>query len=255
MDVKTARKHVVAALEEKGFLEKTTPHKHNVGHCYRCQTRIEPRVSEQWFVEMKPLADPALEAVRTGQVQFIPEHFSKTYFNWMENIRDWNISRQLWWGDVYKRQDLMRTFERAVHRARLPVVWSQGFNPRPAIEFALPVGVGIETRKDPFSLVLSEAIASNEIGTRLNEVLPVGLRIVEVEDYEQTKKSLMARVEAATYEFVGDGVQKLLEPLSTGGPLVVEKHSKKGRRDIDIRPGIRSFELADACLLYTSRCV
>ncbi|HHT45468.1 MAG TPA: valine--tRNA ligase [Fastidiosipila sp.] len=98
MDVKTARKHVVAALEEKGFLEKTTPHKHNVGHCYRCQTRIEPRVSEQWFVEMKPLADPALEAVRTGQVQFIPEHFSKTYFNWMENIRDWNISRQLWWG-------------------------------------------------------------------------------------------------------------------------------------------------------------
>lgn len=148
--------------------------------------------------------------------------------------------------------DLMRTFERAVHRARLPVVWSQGFNPRPAIEFALPVGVGIETRKDPFSLVLSEAIASDEIGTRLNEVLPVGLRIVEVEDYEPTKKSLMARVEAATYEFVGDGVQKLLEPLSTGGPLVVEKHSKKGRRDIDIRPGIRSFELTDATRLIVS---
>lgn len=139
--------------------------------------------------------------------------------------------------------DLMRTVERAVHRAGLPVVWSQGYNPRPAIEFALPVGVGIETRRDPFSLVLSEAMASDAIEAKLNEVLPAGLRIVEAKDYEPDKKSLMARVEAATYEFVGDGVEMLFAPLSSGSPLVVEKHSKKGRREIDIRPRIRSFEL------------
>ena len=77
---------------------KIEEHAHNVGTCYRCGTTVEPIVSEQWFVSMKPLAEPAIEAVRSGKVKFVPERFSKIYFNWMENIKDWCISRQLWWG-------------------------------------------------------------------------------------------------------------------------------------------------------------
>lgn len=93
-----ARKRIVADLSEQGLLLKTEPHKHNVGTCYRCKTTVEPRVSFQWFVRMKPLAEPAIAAVRNGETKFVPERFEKTYFNWMENIRDWCISRQLWWG-------------------------------------------------------------------------------------------------------------------------------------------------------------
>ncbi len=98
LDRYEARKRIVADLVEQGLLLKTEPHKHNVGTCYRCKTTVEPRVSFQWFVRMKPLAEPALEAVRNGDTKFVPERFDKTYFNWMENIRDWCISRQLWWG-------------------------------------------------------------------------------------------------------------------------------------------------------------
>jgi len=98
LDRYEARKQIVAELERLGFLLKTEPHRHNVGTCYRCKTTVEPRVSFQWFVKMKPLAEPAIAAVRTGETQFIPERFDKTYFNWMDNIRDWCISRQLWWG-------------------------------------------------------------------------------------------------------------------------------------------------------------
>jgi len=98
LDRYEARKRIVADLTEQGLLVKTEPHKHNVGTCYRCQTTVEPRVSFQWFVRMKPLAEPALAAVRNGDTKFVPERFDKTYFNWMENIRDWCISRQLWWG-------------------------------------------------------------------------------------------------------------------------------------------------------------
>ncbi len=93
-----ARKAVVADLEAGGYLLRVEPHTHNVGECYRCHTTVEPWVSAQWFVKMAPLAKPAIEAVRSGQTKFIPERFEKTYFNWMENIRDWCISRQLWWG-------------------------------------------------------------------------------------------------------------------------------------------------------------
>lgn len=93
-----ARKKILSDLKEKDLLLKTEPHKHNVGTCYRCKTVVEPRVSLQWFVRMKPLAEPAIEAVRSGKTQFVPERFDKIYFNWMENIRDWCISRQLWWG-------------------------------------------------------------------------------------------------------------------------------------------------------------
>ncbi len=98
LDRLEARKKIVKAMEEQGFLEKIEPIKHNVGECYRCGTVVEPRVSMQWFVKMEPLAKPAIEAVRNGDTKFVPERFDKVYFNWMENIRDWCISRQLWWG-------------------------------------------------------------------------------------------------------------------------------------------------------------
>ncbi|MGH7721020.1 MAG: valine--tRNA ligase, partial [Gemmatimonadaceae bacterium] len=93
-----AREWIVSALREQGRLEKVEPHRHAVRHCYRCETVVEPRLSDQWFVRMKPLAIPALEAVRTGRTRVLPERWEGVYTNWMENIRDWNISRQLWWG-------------------------------------------------------------------------------------------------------------------------------------------------------------
>ncbi len=98
MDRFEARKAIVKDLEAGGFLVKVEDHAHNVGTCYRCGSTIEPRASLQWFVKMEELAKPAIEAVRNGSVRFVPERFDKTYFNWMENIRDWCISRQLWWG-------------------------------------------------------------------------------------------------------------------------------------------------------------
>ena len=93
-----ARKAIVCDLEEQGFLVRVEDIKHNVGTCYRCGTVVEPRVSKQWFVKMKPLAEPAVDCVSDGRIQFIPERMNKTYYNWMENIKDWCISRQLWWG-------------------------------------------------------------------------------------------------------------------------------------------------------------
>ena len=93
-----ARKRIVEDLRDLGLLEKIETLSHNVGTCYRCDTVIEPILSRQWFVKMKPLAEPAIEAVRNGTIKFVPERFSKIYFNWMENIQDWCISRQLWWG-------------------------------------------------------------------------------------------------------------------------------------------------------------
>ena len=98
MDRYTCRKALVADLEEAGLLIKVVPHKHNVGACYRCGTTVEPITSNQWFVKMEPLAGPALDVVRDGRVKFVPDRFSKTYVNWMENVHDWCISRQLWWG-------------------------------------------------------------------------------------------------------------------------------------------------------------
>ncbi len=98
MDRYEARKQMVADLEEQGFLIKVEPHTHNVGQCYRCGTTVEPITSKQWFVKMKPLAEKAIEVVKDGTVKFVPDRFSKTYLNWMENVHDWCISRQLWWG-------------------------------------------------------------------------------------------------------------------------------------------------------------
>ena len=98
MDRYEARKQIIKDLEDLGLLVKIEPHKHNVGTCQRCGTVVEPMVSKQWYVKMKPLAEPAIEAVRKGDVKFVPDRFSKIYYNWMENIQDWCISRQLWWG-------------------------------------------------------------------------------------------------------------------------------------------------------------
>src|SRR6266540_1573806 len=98
LDRFAARKKIVQMLEAARLLEKVEPHQHAVRHCYRCDTVVEPRLSDQWFVKMQPLALRALAAYRAGEVRFVPEHWGATYEHWMENIRDWNISRQLWWG-------------------------------------------------------------------------------------------------------------------------------------------------------------
>jgi len=93
-----ARKLIVEDLKKGGFLNKTEPHKLSVGHCYRCQTVIEPYLTPQWFVDIKPLAEPALQAVRDGRIKIVPEGWCNSYYAWMENIKDWCISRQIWWG-------------------------------------------------------------------------------------------------------------------------------------------------------------
>ena len=98
MDRYECRKAIVRDLEEQGYLVKTEPYSHNVGTCYRCHNDVEPLISAQWFVKMEPLAREALRVVREGEVKFVPDRFSKIYTNWMENVHDWCISRQLWWG-------------------------------------------------------------------------------------------------------------------------------------------------------------
>lgn len=98
LDIYEARKRIVEKLQEIGALVKIEDYTHNVGKCYRCHHTIEPKISEQWFVKMKPLAEPAIKAVKDGKTRFIPGRFDKIYYNWMDNIQDWCISRQLWWG-------------------------------------------------------------------------------------------------------------------------------------------------------------
>jgi valyl-tRNA synthetase len=105
------RSKLIVDLEQQGSLGKIDEHRHNVGHCYRCHTLVEPRLSPQWFVKMKPLAHPAIEAVKSGKIRFSPERWTKVYLNWMENIQDWCISRQIWWGHrlpVYYCQTCVR---------------------------------------------------------------------------------------------------------------------------------------------------
>ena len=93
-----ARKKIVKLLEAQGLLAKTESHQHAVRRCYRCDSIVEPRLSDQWFVKMQPLAEPVLAAYHRGEIRIVPERWQATFLNWMENIRDWNISRQLWWG-------------------------------------------------------------------------------------------------------------------------------------------------------------
>ncbi len=98
MDRYECRKKMIEDLEKDGYIVKIEPHAHNVGQCYRCSTTVEPITSKQWFVKMKPLAEAAIDIVKSGNAQFVPDRFTKTYLNWMENVHDWCISRQLWWG-------------------------------------------------------------------------------------------------------------------------------------------------------------
>src|SRR5690606_22345561 len=98
MDRYEARKAIVKELEELGLLVKVESHSHNVGTHDRCNTTVEPMIKPQWFVKMDELIKPAVKAVKTGEIEIIPERFEKMYFNWTDNIRDWCISRQLWWG-------------------------------------------------------------------------------------------------------------------------------------------------------------
>ncbi len=98
LDRHACREALVRQLQAEGHLEKVEPHRHAVGHCYRCETVVEPLVSRQWFVKTRPLAEPAMAAVRDGRTRIVPERFEKVYFHWLENIRDWPVSRQLWWG-------------------------------------------------------------------------------------------------------------------------------------------------------------
>jgi len=117
MDRFEAREAIIEDLKARGLFIKSEPHRHAVGHCYRCHTMIEPRLSPQWFVKMKPLAGPAIAAVKDGRVKFYPPRWTKVYLDWMENIRDWCISRQIWWGHripvyyckkCYNPEDLQR---------------------------------------------------------------------------------------------------------------------------------------------------
>ena len=98
MDRFACREEIVEDLKDGGLIEKIEDHQHAVGHCYRCHTMVEPRLSPQWFVKMKPLAGPAIEAVKSGRIRFVPDRWTKVYLDWMDNIRDWCISRQIWWG-------------------------------------------------------------------------------------------------------------------------------------------------------------
>ena len=124
-----ARARVVEDLEKQGFLVQVEDHSHNVGHCQRCQTVIEPLVSTQWFVKMKPLAEKAIQAVEEKRTVFVPANYEKVYFEWLHNIHDWCISRQLWWGIVFLpgTVEIVATsrsharLPRTAHIARLPI--------------------------------------------------------------------------------------------------------------------------------------
>ncbi|NMA95405.1 MAG: valine--tRNA ligase [Clostridiales bacterium] len=130
MDRYEARRKIVEDLKELKLLKKVEDHRHNVGHCYRCSSTVEPIISRQWFVKMKPLAKPAIEEVKNGNIKFVPQRFEKIYFNWMENIRDWCISRQLWWGHripAYYCNDCDETVVSSTAPVKCPKCGSKSF--------------------------------------------------------------------------------------------------------------------------------
>ena len=125
MDRFEAREALLEDLKERGLVEKVVPHKHAVGHCYRCHTIVEPYLSKQWFVKMKPLAKEAIKVVEGGRITFYPKRWTKVYLEWMNNIRDWCISRQIWWGHrlpVYYCGDCMEKASKSTdHSPQSPV--------------------------------------------------------------------------------------------------------------------------------------
>ena len=136
MDRFECRKQLMEDLKSNGLVEKVEPHAHAVGHCYRCHTVVEPRLSPQWFVKMKPLARPAIEAVNDGRIKFVPERWNKTYMNWMENIRDWCISRQIWWGHripIYYCDDCNHEWAARTDPEKCPVCSSGNFRQDPDV--------------------------------------------------------------------------------------------------------------------------
>jgi len=145
MDRFESRKLILQILTEKNLLEKQEPYKHNVGHCYRCHTIVEPRISKQWFIKMKPLSIPAIDAVKKGEVNFVPHRWKKVYLNWMENIKDWCISRQIWWGHripVYYCLDCQK-----LEDGRQPFDYAQGPSPKGPEQSEGKTEDGIESMK------------------------------------------------------------------------------------------------------------
>ncbi len=131
MDRYECREVVIEELKKRGLLVKVEPHEHEVGHCYRCHTVIEPWLSEQWFVKMKPLAKEAIKVVEEGKIKFFPERWKKVYMNWMENIRDWCISRQIWWGHripVYYCNDCGKVFAQSEDPVKCPECGSKNIH-------------------------------------------------------------------------------------------------------------------------------
>ncbi len=131
-----ARVKTMERLEKEGYLTKKEDYVHSVGHCYRCKTAIEPYISTQWFVKMKPLAEPAIDAVKSGKIRFTPEHWTKVYLHWMENIQDWCISRQLWWGHqipVFYCQDCGEEIVEAENPTKCPKCGSSNIKQDPDV--------------------------------------------------------------------------------------------------------------------------
>ncbi|KAF0168389.1 MAG: valyl-tRNA synthetase, partial [Limisphaerales bacterium] len=152
LDRLECRSKLIVDLEQQGFLGRIDEHVHNVGHCYRCHTAVEPRLSPQWFVKMKPLAEPAIKAVKNGTVTFVPARWTKVYLNWMENIQDWCISRQIWWGHrlpVYYCQKCLSQQQSECGMRNAECGMKAEKHSTPNSEFRIPNSPGVIVSKTP----------------------------------------------------------------------------------------------------------